>query len=469
MKLKLVVTSMCVLGLMSCPAFAATQTKQKVNHEHFKGEETVGYKDEGLKLYTCPKVSIYEPIMDAMSQNVGRAKPTVDCNKPIQFAGGINFDTTFGNLNEGFMGENNTRFTLNDAYLNTTAGINEWVTAFIALSYNNIKDSALNGARLDHFVDGEEQGPLPGIYSAGSTLNALDIEQAIITIGNPEKFPLFLKLGKQYQDFGRYTIHPITRSMTQVMTETLQTSVELSFISAYNNMDLHGSAFVFQNQITQGDDDFDIDEPETENSGNNGKTNFGVQLGFGKVSNQLGWDIGAGYIYNMFGVNDIAYAAAFFKGAGEDENSPIDVSESFYVKRVSGATAYGMVNSGPFSLSAHYVTALQHFDPADFGFSTDEEDDDGDGIQPWAADIQAAYGFNYWERSQNIYVGYQRSGDAAQLLIPEQRWIAGYGIDVLKNTNIGLEYSYDKAYDEEDFQDGENTNRVAVRVAVKFG
>jgi hypothetical protein len=471
---------MSLLGLISCPVLAASDQDQtqtykhhhRIKHHHeenYKGEEAieaVGYKGE-VAAPTCPKVSIYNPILDAMSQNVGRAKPTVDCDKPIQFAGGINFDTQWGNLGEGFMGENNTRFTLNDAYLNATGQVNDWVSAFLEVSYNNIQDTTLNGANFNRYPTITKE-PLPGLYSAGYTLDALDLQQGYIMLGNPEKFPLFLKLGKQFLDYGRYTIHPITRSMTQVMTETLQTSAELSFISMWNDFDFHGSFFTFQNQITEVDEgDLDIDSTGRvidvkDSAGNNGKTNYGIQLGVGRVSNQLGFDVGIGYMYNIFGVNDIAYATAVFKGGTNASGRPIDVDQSLYVDRVAGLTAYGMVNSGPFSLSAHYATALQDFDSIDLTF-------EGDDAQPWAFDITAAYGFNYWDRAQNLYVGYQQSGEAANLFVPHYRWIAGYGIDVLKNTNVGLEYSYDKAYDDDEDQDGETTNRVALRVAVKFG
>lgn len=460
---------MCLLGLISIPTFA---NQQKIKHtENYKGEvekEAIGYKGEET---ICPKVNLYTTMMDAMGQVAGRAKPTVDCNKLIQFAGGINFDSQWSGLNRGYMGENNTRYTLNDAYLNATAHVNPWVSAFLEVSYNNIQDTALNSANFDGFINNEDDTALPGIYSAAYSLDALSLQQGYITLGNPEMFPLYLRLGKQTLDYGRFTIHPITRSMTQVMTETAQTAAELSFISEYNSMDLHGSFFVFQNQITKGEDDVIIPSDES-NLGNVGKTNYGAQIGFGRVNNHFGWDFGAGYMYNLFGVNDIAYATAFLKGSNSIENngSQVDVSESYYVKRVSGATAYGMINSGPFTLSAHYATALQHFDPIDFSFPTisSDDDDSDDGIKPWAYDIRAGYGFNYWNKDQNIYVEYQQSGDAALLFVPERRWVAGYGIKVLDNTDLGLEYSHDQAYDDQNLDD-EDTNRVALRVAVKFG
>jgi hypothetical protein len=461
---KCIVTSMVVAGLISSPLLANTKENNEI--------PTAGYKGE-LFAAPCPNVTMYSPVMDAMSQNVRRAKPTVGCGKPVQFAGGVNFDTQFGNLNQGFMGENNSRITLNDAYLDVTGNINPWVTTFMELSYNNIQNTALNNVNYGQFRFDNNTVSMPGLYSEAYSLNAVNLQQGYITIGNPERFPLFLKLGKQFQDFGRYTIHPITRSMTQVMTETLQTSAELSFISAWHNASFHGSIFGFQNQIPEADFDGIVLLPGHVAS-NHGDTNFGAQLGVGQVSTQLGWDIGVGYINDMMGVNDIAYATAFLKNnlyyGSTQVGQTINTNHSFYVNQISGLTAYGMVNSGPFSLNAHYVTALQSFSSLDLTSSLNRNDEDFlDGAQPWAADLQVAYGFNYWERSQNLYVGYQQSGEAVALFIPERRWVAGYGIEVLKNTNLGLEYSNDQAYSVSNGGNNENSNRVAVRVGVILG
>jgi len=446
MKLKLIVASMSMLGLMTAPAFA----------HNTKGHEHPNYKGDALPstLSTCPKVDAYQPLLDAMNQNVGRAKPTVDCNKPIQFAGGINFDyQMLGPLNNGFMGENNNRFALNDAYLNATGHINRWVDAFLEVSYSNI-----NAIPEDAVLAGGPHGadvPKPGIYSEAYDTNTLTLQQGYIFVGNLEELPFFAKLGKQFLDYGRYTIHPITRSMTQVMTESLQTAAQASFISSWNGFDLHGSAFAFQNTLGQVDSNDialgDIDGHQ--------RTNYGGQIGFGRISDQLGFDVGVGYMYDMVGINDVAYAVSLFRSG--DVNA-----DGFYQKRVNALTAYATLNTGPFSFNGHYATALQHFNAGDLGAASTTATD---GAKPWAFDVAAAFNFSYWEKSQSLYVGYQQSGDAVSLFIPENRWVAGYGVDVMKNTNLALEYTHDSDYSESDGGTGENSNRLAVRLGVKFG
>jgi len=474
MKLKLVVASMSVLGLISCPVFAVTTTKHKYQKhyaeqsvkdqevvredESYKGEEeVVNYKGEALPiLVTCPKVDVFQPILDMRSKNVGRAKATVDCDKPIRFAGGINFDyQMLSPLNRGFMGENPNRFALNDAYLNATADINRWVQAFLELSYSNIDNDIFPEPV---FFAGGALGatdPKPGIYSQAyrSPHNSVTLQQGIIFVGNLEEFPVFGTVGKQFVDFGQYVIHPISRSMTQVLTETLQTSVELSFISSWNGMDIHGTGFAFQDTLGQ----IDADDATGSDEGNK-HTNYGAQLGVGKISDQLGFDVGVGYIYNMMGINDVGYAVSIFN-SGDFDN------DGSYFKRVDALTVYGMLNTGPFSFNAHYVTALKEFDSRDL---TSGESND-DGAKPWAVDVTAAYGFNYFGRAQNLYVGYQHSEDAVNLFLPEDRWLAGYGIDIMKNTNIALEYSYDEDYSEGEGGTGDNSSRIGVRLGVKFG
>lgn len=446
---------MSIVGLVSCPTFAATQTKNhQATSENYKDQNAPSYKDEPIiPVDICPNVNMYTIWMDSMSQNVGRAKPTVGCDKPIQLAGGINFDTTWGSLNRGYMGEVNNRFALNDAYINATGNVNDWIKAFVEFSYNNIQDDPLKNASLTPNPLSIVTKPKPGLYSAGYTLDGLDLQQGVIIIGDLQRFPLFLRLGKQFQDFGRYEIHPITRSMTQVMTETLQTSAELSFISGYNGMALHGSLFAFQN-------------PMSKENGHPG-TNYGGQLGLGVISDQLGWDLGIGYIYDFTGVNDVAYAVTLFNSGDTD-------GEGSYQNRVSAATVYAMVNSGPFSLTAHYVSALQHFSSVDLIDSEDDDslfdnDEDGDHAKPWAADITGAYGFNVLNKNQDVYLGYQKSGDAVNLYLPRTRWLVGYGIDILKNTNVGFEFSHDQDYSKDDEGTGEGSYRGVLRVGVKFG
>src|SRR5476651_2316299 len=95
MNLKLVVASMSVLGLVTCPAFAAHHSKHKMKHKVAAHRD---YKDMGSLPVQAEPVCIISQntvIMDGMTQSYGRSMPN-PCNpgwyNRIQMSGGVNVD-----------------------------------------------------------------------------------------------------------------------------------------------------------------------------------------------------------------------------------------------------------------------------------------------------------------------------------------------------------------------------------------
>lgn len=482
MKLKLVVASMSFLGLVSCPVFAATTTTtdttttttttkhhkphhvrkhhHKVVAHHVVAAAPVSYKSEVLQpapVDVCT-ISPNTMVMDGMTQSVGRSMPN-PCNpgwfNRVAISGGVNVDFGhWGSRNTGYMGENFQRVSLNDAYINLAANINDWSKAFASVSYMNATTVA----------DGLGVGEYSAAYANNiqdSGNNVIQLEQAYATLGNLDVLPVYLQVGKAFQDFGRYQIHPITRSMTQVLSETLATSANVGFIVP---MGFHGSIYAF-------------DDPVKKVGHNATTTNFGASLGYDLVNDQLGFDLGVGYLYNMVGVNDVAYAVQNFN------------LDSGYNNRVGAVAAYGDLNAGPFTLSARYTTALQRFNVLDMPkdglgnaivttsflsnvpvFSVVTVDPDATGAKPWAAGIQAGYGFEAFGcKSNNVYLGYQTSREAAGIDLPKNRWLLGYGIEWWKNTNFGMEWDHDAGYSTTQGGTGRNSNLVSLRAGVLFG
>lgn len=467
MKLKLVVASMSVLGLVSCPVFAAT-TPTKHKHHHHKHHhkmmrehetpaqeraeeraERHDYKDMGMPAPEVCAISHNAMIMDSMTQSIGRSMPS-PCNpgwfNRVQFSGGVNVDLgKWGNRNGNYMGENYQRFSLNDAYLNVAALVNDWAKAFASISYDTatIQDP---GSIAD--LDGEYSSAYSNNMTGGGS-PALQLEQAYATFGNFDVSPIFVQIGKQYQDFSRYEIHPITRSLTQVMSETLAVSGKIGFIAD----GFSGSLFAFDDPIAKVGQSY-------------APTNYGVALGYDMPSDSLGFDIGAAYLYNLIGVNDVAYMVNQWNAA----------PGGGYNTRVGAAAVYADVNSGPFIISGRYTAAVQRFNPMDLpknGLANvvgGVVSPTASGAKPWAAGIQAGYGFDAWGRNQNVYVGYQASREAAGLNMPKDRWYVGYGVDVMgKNTNLGIQWDHDQAYSVGNGGTGNNTNLVSLRAGVQFG
>jgi len=392
-----------------------------------------------------------------MGQNLGRAKPTQDCNKLLSLAGGANFDAKWGNRSMGYQGENVQRVSLNDVYLNLFGNVNDWTKAFASISYNTASGVSLFDTKA-------------GQYSNVYPTTTLNLEQGYVQISNFDQSPLFLKLGKFYQDFGRYTIHPITRSLTQVMSESLQTAAQAGFVT---KMGFHGDIAAFDTPLNQRRV-YSLGTAPFYNQQGHKTTDYTAAIGFDQMSDQLGFGINLGYMYNMVGVNDVSqvisqYQDTFVSGSLV---GPFTTSGGSYRNRVSAGTIDAYVTSGPFSLIGDYVTAMQDFSNNDMNSNATSVSafGTGNGAKPWAGNLQAGYGFNGWNnRNQNVYLGYQVSGDAVQLFLPKNRWVAGYNVDMWKNTNLGLELDHDTDYGTGSGGTGNSSNLINFRAGVKFG
>ena len=451
MKLKLVVASMSVLGLIAAPnAFATTHHKHK--HHVQQADATPALYKGAVPVEICPLSDPYISMMDAMGQNLGRAKPTQDCNKLLSLAGGMNFDAKWGNRSMGYQGENVQRVSINDVYLNLFGNVNDWTKAFMSLSYNDASDVSVFANKA-------------GQYSNVYPTNTLTVEQGYLQISNFDQSPLFLKLGKFYQDFGRYTIHPITRSLTQVLSESLHTAAQVGFVT---KMGFHGDIAAFDTPLNQRRT-YALGIPQGHKT-----TDYTAAIGFDQMNDQLGWGINLGYMYDMVGVNDLSQTISQYQNAFLlPPVGALITTGGTYRNRVSAGTIDAYVTSGPFSLIADYVTAMQNFSNNDLNTAlptaTTNLFGTGNGAKPWAANLQAGYGFNGWNKNQNVYLGYQKSGNAIVVFLPQSRWVAGYNIDMWKNTNLGLELDHDTDYSVSQGGTGNSSNLISFRAGVKFG
>lgn len=479
MKLKLVVASMSVLGLISCPLFAAAHSKHKTHHKrvHHRqhccpkpcfrqatvGNTMVAVPAPCVQPQPClelPRVDCTMLMLDAMTQNWGRGHAMPDWFQRIGINGGINFDAHFGNRDAGFTTENYTRFSVNDVYLNATALVNDWTRAFVSISYNNASPDDENFFVLSarHY---------PGVYSNVYRIDDLSLEQGYITFGNFDCSPFFVQVGKMFQDYGRYTIHPLTRTLVQSLTETLRTSAKVGFMQN----GFHGSAYVFENPAVRVTNSPSSTFPFFETIDHRSEVVWGASLGYDQVCNCFGFDLGVGYLSNMIGVNDVTRAVTIF----HDPFGFGVIGDRTFRNRVGSVAVYADVNSGPFTLGARYATALTSFNELDL--STVFGDFRTGGAKPRALDLTAGYGWNCWDRGQNIYVSYQTTRDAVNLFLPRDRWEAGYGVDIFRNATLTFVVDHDKDYDRSDrsvgFRNfgptGNTYNLFGIRAAVRFG
>jgi hypothetical protein len=445
MRIKHIIVVLGLVGLTSQASFALTATYK----HHFKQRHVMpmqSYKDAVVFKDVCT-ISQKSHLLDLTTQNAGRSLPN-PCNpgwfNRISFSGGVNFDAgKWGNRNignprivgssgQGYTGENTDKFSLNDAYLNILANINDWTSAFASLSYIN----------ASNFYSVAYQ-TTPNSLVVGDNNNQVNIQQAFIRVGNFNYSPVFVELGQQFQDFGRYELHPITESMTQSLTETLRTSLKVGVITPTG---LSGSVYSFQ-------------DPVAKTVNGNKPLDYGASIGFTQPAQKWGYDIGAGYLYNIQGVNLVGNMAAY---SGGQYNST-----GVYHTRVGTSALYADLNYNTLVFSLRYTKALDVMSPLDV---PQDNLHPNQGAKPWAASGQVTYGFNRWCKNQSVYAGYQASRQTVNFNLPRGRWTAGYSMKVLPQASVGAEWDHDIAYNVA--QGGPtqgSSNLVSVRLGVTFG
>jgi len=259
--------------------------------------------------------------------------------------------------------------------------------------------------------------PKTGKYdNIKDNIGGIVVEQGYIKFANANQTPFYLTLGKQFVDFGKYNLHPITQPLTQVMSETLRNAATIGFNTTLMTTSLgaFGSLYAFDSPYKQqlatttagtpvGTVPVTV-PPLTGSQQGHSKAIYGGRLGIGQVNDSLAWDLSVDYMYNMIGVEGIAYGVGVFNGSnttGKVGNNGASTGGTFQ-NRIGGFALNGDLKTGPFDVELRYVTALQRFNVFDLSknvYSTATLAA-SQGAKPWSAGINAGYAFNAWGKAK---------------------------------------------------------------------
>lgn len=315
--------------------------------------------------------------------------------KGITFSGRVEVEADYS---EGFGGGDSSDLVLDKVILGIGVNVHQWVDAYISF-----------------------------LFEEGST--DLEVDEAIITLGNTELSPFYLVAGRMYVPFGNYETHFISDPLTLEIGETRETVVQLG----YESKGFYGSIYAFNGDSSKDEDDDHVDQ-------------FGANIGYAQEQESLGFDVGMSYI------NNIADSDAVIDVVADADN---------LVDYVAGAGMHGILNMGKFSLIAEYISATEAFETATLGF-------DGSGAEPEAWNLEAVYHFEIAGKEAAAALAYQGTDEALALELPEQRYLAGISVGIFDNTSLALEWAYDKDYDQDKGGTGEDANIVTLQLAAVF-
>ncbi len=344
--------------------------------------------------------------------------------KKINLSGIANYDSKYASH-----GRNKTSFygtgrrgelAINAADIFADVAFFRWLDAHVALNYHTLQDR-LPVPSTNEFLTGPDGA------------RRVNVEEGFFTVGDVTRFPLYARLGKQYVYFGDYIIHPITESLTQLLTQSNDWSATGGLIT--------DPGFYAAGYLESGTAQLNQAGMETDNRVNN----YGGQIGFHKIDYGLGYNVNVDYMRNLA-------QTQYVRGVLRQRNGVAG-----FRNEVDGINVSASINAGPFDGKVDYVTSLEAFNRRDVSYR-------GRGAEPWAFGIEAGYAFLAGFHPSRLRVGYQTSGQASGLFFPRYRYLAGYEINLHKHIDVGAELIYQQDFSKGSGGSGRNAFIGSIRV-----
>lgn len=253
----------------------------------------------------------------------------------------------------------------------------------------------------------------------------LNWDEALFTFGNPDVSPISLGLGKTTAPFGAFETLMITDPYTQDMAETKAAMALLSY-EAENG--LFAKAYAFNKKVNDKD----------RNDLNNG----GFQIGYAKETEERQINAGLGWMANIGGTDGIRDTLRDPGGFNEPGAGPYALGGGRMRHDVPGIALHLVAKQGPITLIGEYITATKGFD------DTNELAFGNSGAQPAAMNLEAGYTWDagIFGKATTVSAGYQKTWEALDLGLPEERLALGMSVEVYKHTTLKLEWAKDTAY-----------------------
>jgi|GEM_PF-120669 len=314
-------------------------------------------------------------------------------------------------------------------------------------------------AQINEWVSGH----LLFLYEEDDTED-VTVDEGTITFGNTERFPLYLTVGKMYVPFGNFESNMIQDPLTLELGETRESAAQIGFESA----GFYGSVYVFNGDIGETNDNNKVD-------------NYGANIGFAFEQDQLSFDVGVDYINNITDsdgltdalsnvageINDNAPAGAIAAGFAQ----PNDETDDY----VAGFAVHLIMNMGPLQLIGEYVGAVEEYAlqneiwgaiPYSFGVMGEKS------VKPESWNIEAAFTQEILGKETTFALAYQGTKDCVFMqtdsALPENRYMAAIGMNILKNTALTLEYTHDIDYGKHEGGTDQKNDTVSAQVAIEF-
>jgi len=342
---------------------------------------------------------------------IGRIEDTIHIHGLLEFGGGYySQDMNHSSHTHG------SDLCMPTVELGIGAEVNDWVSAGITLLYED-------AAEWVEITDDD----------------SFEVDEAIITIANPEVTPAFLMAGKMYVPFGALLTHfpdkpltdgPLTLMLGETNEQALLIGVEMEGFTI--------SAYAYNGDVEEkGQTDSYI-----ENYG------FDANYAFEDETQDLDLLIGASYISNI----------------ADSGNSVDEMLDGHDINQYAdGADVYLHVGYQGMFLDGEYMTATDSFKTCDevAGIWTC-----GNSYKPAVWNVEAGYNYNWW-RNLEIAVKYAGSDDGGAFGFPKRRYGINFNQEIFDDTIFSVGYMYDWMH-ADDHADRNSRDLLFSQIAVEF-
>ena len=288
-------------------------------------------------------------------------------------------------------------------------------------------------AKVEFFVDTQPHEYLAThvqmLYEDDGT-ETISLDEAFATLGNTEKFPLYLQAGKWAGPFGGFDTDMSSDPLTKNMGETKEAAVLVGAVH---------DGLVLEGYLYNGD---------TQKAGQSNKIDqFGASLGYGGEQNGVSYNGGIGYI------NNIADSDGLTDALGGNSTA--------LSKYVPGAEIHADVSFSNLTLRAGYMTALNAFKAGEVAFN-------GQGAKPVAWNLEAAYTLPVMGKDTTFAATVQGTREARALSLPEIRYGAAVTVAIVDHFSITGEYLHDEDYSVSEGGTGNSGHTATLKIAAEY-
>jgi hypothetical protein len=254
----------------------------------------------------------------------------------------------------------------------------------------------------------------------------LFVDEGFITLSGKEKYPVFLKAGRQYLPFGNYDSHFVTDPLTLVLGETNDGAVVVGSSFAGDTVEI--SAGLFNGAVNENGDDDVVDS-------------LVAAVSFQPFESIM---MGVSYTSNLISSDGFSDSEAVVTGPGT------------VTDMVGGWSAFVTASFlERFTFIAEYAAAMDHFKAGEIYDAADTQD-----RKPAAWNLEL--GVSVLE-NLDLAIGYGGSDDGGTEFLPEKQYGAVANWGIFDNTNLALEYL------RAEFEDNTvETDTVTLQLAIEF-